>query len=98
MSNQKPLQIALLGLGTVGTGVAIILRKTADLLAKRAGRPLRLAKVLYKDPHKKRETALSPDQLAASLDEILNDPSIDVVVEVAGGTTWAFDEIGRAHV
>jgi len=96
MINQNPLQIALLGMGTVGTGVAFILQNSAEILTKRAGRPLRLAKVLIKDQNKKREFHPGTDKFANSLDEILNDPAIDVVVEVVGGTTWAFDAMAAA--
>lgn len=96
MINQNPLQIALLGMGTVGTGVAFILQNSAEILIKRAGRPLRLAKVLIKDQNKKREFHPGTDKFANSLDEILDDPAIDVVVEVAGGTTWAFDAMAAA--
>lgn len=96
MSNHQPLQVAILGLGTVGTGVATLLRNNAQLLAQRAGRPLNLAKVLVRDQSKKRDLDLQTETFAKSLEEILNDPAIDVVVELAGGTSWAFDAMAAA--
>jgi homoserine dehydrogenase len=96
MPVNPPLNIALLGLGTVGTGVAQILTNSATLLEHRAGRRLNLSKVLTKNPTKSRDIILPPGVLASNLQEILQDPSIDAVVEVAGGTTWAFDAMVAA--
>jgi homoserine dehydrogenase len=79
-----PLGIGLLGLGTVGTGVARVLLAKADALERRVGRPVRMKRVLVRDLAKQRgidaELPLVTDPQA-----VLNDPEIDIVVEVIGG-------------
>ena len=49
--SSEPLGIALVGCGTVGTGVARLLLGQKDRLAQRAGRPLALRRVVVRDPH-----------------------------------------------
>ena len=85
----EPLGIALLGCGTVGTGVARLLLEQGDRLAARAGRPLALRRVLIRDPEKPRDVALPGSLLTTDLRTILRDDSVEVVVELVGGLDWA---------
>src|SRR5262245_4557624 len=84
-----PLGIALLGCGTVGGGVAKLLVEQPDRLAARAGRPLALRRVVVRDPAKPRAVPLPPDIVGTDLTAALADPSVQVVVELVGGTDWA---------
>lgn len=88
----QPLGIALLGCGTVGGGVVRLLSDRADLLASRAGRPLELRRIVVRDPAKLRDVPL-PAILVGTLDEVLTDPNVEVVVELVGGTGWARDAV-----
>ena len=86
--------MGLLGLGTVGTQVAErLLLKQADL-ARRTGVDLRLRKVLVRDSARPR--SIPAQLLTADADEILDDPEIQVVVEVIGGLEPARSYIERA--
>jgi homoserine dehydrogenase len=85
----KPLGIALIGCGTVGTGVAKLLLEHPDRLAARAGRPLALRRVVVRNPERRREVALPPQLLGTDLRAVLTDPTVDVAVEVVGGVDWA---------
>jgi homoserine dehydrogenase len=85
----EPLGIALLGCGTVGSGVARLLLEHPDRLAARAGRKLDLRRVLVRDPGKPRPLRLPRDLLITDLHAVLRDPSIQVVAELVGGVDWA---------
>lgn len=83
------LHIALIGCGTVGSGVARLLLEQGDRLAERAGRRLILRKVVVRDCSKPRAVALPSELLTNQLEPVLRDPSIQVAVEVVGGVDWA---------
>jgi homoserine dehydrogenase len=85
----KPYRIALIGCGTVGVGVAKLLLEQPDRLAARAGRPLELCRIVVRDADKPREPWIPTHLLTLSLREVIDDASIDVVVEVVGGVEWA---------
>ncbi len=85
----EPLGIALLGCGTVGGGVAKLLLQQSDRLAARAGRPLVLRRVVVRDSARPRAVELPRDLVTTDLRQVLHDPSIRVVAELAGGVEWA---------
>ena len=79
------IKIALLGCGTVGGGVYQLLQQNRDEISQRAGQQLSIVKVLERDQEKCRALGILDDMMATSLEEILNDPEIDIVVELIGG-------------
>lgn len=85
----EPYGIALIGCGTVGSGVAKLLLEHPERLAARAGRPLVLRRVVVQNPDKPRDVALPPALVTTSLRSVIDDPNIHVAVEVVGGTGWA---------
>ncbi|MEY4479347.1 MAG: hypothetical protein RLZZ267_25 [Bacillota bacterium] len=85
----KAIRLGLLGLGTVGTGVLRIVQEHSADLERQVGSPLEIAKVLVRDKKKSRNIAIAPEQLTEDAYDIINDPTIDVIVEVIGGTTLA---------
>lgn len=85
----EPLGIALLGCGTVGGGVAKLLREQPERLAARANRPLVLRRVVVRDLKKDRAVSLPAELVSTDLDEAVRDPEVQVVAEVVGGTDWA---------
>lgn len=85
-----PLGIALIGCGTVGTGVAKILTEHADRIASRAGgRPIAVRRVVVRDSAKPRDVALPPEIITTDWREAVADPNVQIVVELIGGTTVA---------
>jgi homoserine dehydrogenase len=90
------INIGLLGLGHVGTGVFEILNQKADLIFNRTGKKLFVKTVVDRN-ESKRELAESKGAIfSTNSDDILNDPDINVVVEVLGGEQPAFDFICKA--
>jgi homoserine dehydrogenase len=83
----KAISIGLLGLGTVGSGVVKIIENHQDKLIHQIGCPVEIKKVLVQDLHKTRAVEVDSSLLTSNPDEILNDPEIDVVIEVMGGTS-----------
>src|SRR5687767_8351868 len=96
MGNSKPLGVALLGCGTVGGGVLRLLRQNAAYLASRVGAPLEVRRVLVRDLGRERDEACERAWLTDDASAVLDDPSVDVVVEVMGGETPAGAYIERA--
>jgi len=82
---KRPLNVGLIGLGTVGSQVAERMVSWGPQLSRRAGVELCLQKVLVRDVAKRRPIEISTDLLTADPSALLDDPSIEVVIEVAGG-------------
>jgi homoserine dehydrogenase len=82
MSSTK---VAIVGLGTVGTGVARLLLDFGDRIARHAGRRLVLAQVVVEDPEKPRALRLPPGVLSNDLGRITADPEIAAVALLIGG-------------
>ena len=81
---QDPYNIALIGCGTVGSGVAKLLLEQPERLAARAGRPLALRRVVVKHPDKARSVPIPKNLITTNLKTVLDDPSIHCAVEVVG--------------
>jgi homoserine dehydrogenase len=81
----RPLNVGLIGLGTVGSQVAERLITAQTQLSRRAGVELCLKRVLVRDVKKRRAVEIAPDLLTLDPADVLEDPAIDVLVEVAGG-------------
>jgi homoserine dehydrogenase len=94
--SQRPVNVALLGCGTVGGGVIRLLQTNAAKLATRVGGPIVIRKVLVRDMVKDRVPECDRSWLTTNPDEVLGDPETDVVVEVMGGEKPAYDYIRRA--
>lgn len=92
----KPIKVGLLGLGTVGTGVVRILERHRDDLQNQVGSPLVIDKILVRDTAKERGVRVPAHLLTDNPRDILDNPDIDVVVEVMGGTDTARDCIMEA--
>ena len=92
----RPVRFALLGCGTVGTGVLDLLAQNGGYLAARVGAPLELAQVVVRDVRKARAAKVDPSLISADVERALSDPSIDVIVEVMGGLEPAGTYLHRA--
>src|SRR6266566_3882385 len=82
---QSALNVGLIGLGTVGSQVAERMLTWRSQLARRAGVELCLYRVLVRDLAKRRSVQIEPDVMTTDPSGLLDDPDIQVVVEVAGG-------------
>jgi homoserine dehydrogenase len=87
MRMAESLQIALIGGGTVGSGVARILIEQPDRIQLRAGRPVRIKRVAVRDANKSRP--IPRDLLTTDIAATIHDPDVQIVVELMGGTTLA---------
>lgn len=81
----KKVKIALLGLGNVGRGVWMILNSNKEEIMKRCGYEVEVAKVLVRDKNKPRGVEIPNELVTTDFNEILDDDSIKIVVEVMGG-------------
>jgi homoserine dehydrogenase len=95
MARRSQVNIVLLGLGVVGSGVARSLVEKADVFARRVGVPLVLRKVLVRDPSKKRAVDLDPSLITADPQEALA-TDCDIVVELMGGEQPAYEYMQRS--
>ncbi len=90
------LNVGLIGLGTVGGQVAERLLTWQPQLARRAGIELCLRRVLVRDIKKPRAVAVAPELLTADPQQLLDDPAIQILVEVAGGDEPMHSYLERA--
>lgn len=81
----KELNIALLGLGTVGSGVVKIIEENRQQIKDTINKDIVIKHILVRDKSKKRPLNISQYHLTEDINDILNDNSIDIVVEVMGG-------------
>ena len=81
----EPLKIALAGLGTVGVGVIRVIETNADLIARRAGRPIRVVAVSARDRSRDRGVDLSAYDWQDDMTALGAREDVDVVVELVGG-------------
>ncbi len=81
----KQINIALLGFGTVGTGVYEILQNNREHIEKKHGLKINISKILVHDKNKERKIKPSENVLTDDITEIITDDSIDLVVEVMSG-------------
>lgn len=78
-------KVAIVGLGTVGSGVARLLLDHGDRTARHAGRTLWLEKAVVRDLSKPRGCDIPAGVVTDSLEEVLDDPEIEVVAQLVGG-------------
>ncbi len=93
----KSINVGILGWGTVGTGVSKILINQHALIAKNSGTELRLKKIVKRTlPATRQGVELPAGCLTDNPSEVVDDPDIDIVVELIGGVTEAHGHIKRA--
>jgi homoserine dehydrogenase len=85
----KPINVGLLGTGTVGGGTFKVLQRNSEEISRRAGCTIRIAVVADKDVARAKTVAGDAARVTADAFEVVNDPQIDVVVELIGGYTIA---------
>ena len=94
----RTVNIGLIGAGTVGGGVVQALKRNGALMASRLGVRLRVTRVAVRSLRKKRDFKVPKSVLTTDWREVVNDPKVDLVVELIGGTTTAKDVVLAACV
>lgn len=92
----RTIHIGLAGLGNVGAGVFKNLDRNRDLILQRTGADIRVKRVIVRDPGRAREIAVPAAMLGSRWQDLIEDPEIQVVVELIGGTTTAYDLVCAA--
>ena len=90
------INVGIIGFGTVGTGTVRILLENRDVLKERLGFEINLRKIAVRDIVRDRGIKVPEGVLTTDVDAVLNDPHIDIVVEVMGGIRPAKDFILKA--
>ncbi|MEE9354456.1 MAG: homoserine dehydrogenase [Methylococcaceae bacterium] len=85
----KPVKVGILGLGTVGGGTVNVLTRNSEEITRRAGREIVIARASAKDLNKARICDTETIELTQDPFSIVNDPEIDIVLELIGGETFA---------
>ncbi len=95
--DKNVIHLGVAGFGTVGTGLLKLLRANKDWIYRRLGKRVEVKTILVKDIYKKREF-LPPKgiKFTDKMHDIIDDPEIDIVVELIGGTTIAKELIKKA--
>jgi len=79
------VKVGLIGFGTIGAGVVKLLRAHRAEIAKRAGRPIEVVTIADLDTTTDRGVPVKPARLVPDAGAVLNDPAIDIVIELIGG-------------
>ena len=92
----EPVKVGLLGLGTVGGGTATVLKRNAKEIARRAGRGIEIDFIATLQPERAKELGVENIRLTKDAFEVVNDPDIDIVVELIGGYSPAKELVLQA--
>lgn len=92
----KTLGIGLVGFGTVGTGVWETLERNFDLISNRAGVRTEIMRIAVRDIKKARAVGAPIEKFTTQWQDVVTDPAVDIVVELIGGTTVAYDIVQAA--
>lgn len=96
MSSSRGIIIGLLGVGTIGSGVMRVISEKGDVIAERTGCPVRVKRALVRDLRRQRSVDAPDGMLTTNASDILDDPEVNVVVELMGGENPAHEYIRRA--
>ncbi|MDY3330723.1 MAG: homoserine dehydrogenase [Pelistega sp.] len=96
MSQLNPIKVGLLGFGVVGSGTWKVLTRNAEEIARRAGRQIEVARIATRTTSKATDVVGQAIPVSDDMLSVVNDPSIDIVVELIGGTTLAKDLVLQA--
>jgi len=99
----KPIQVGLLGIGTVGSGVFTVLTRNQEEIQRRAGRGIRIHTVADLNTQRAQELVQGQAQVVSDARTIIQNPEIDIVIELIGGYGIAKDLVleaiaNRKHV
>lgn len=83
--SSEPVHVAIVGMGTVGTGVAKVLLGQSERMTRRAGRPIHLRRAVVRDLKKTRDVELPAGVLTGDVEQVVADKTVEVAVHLVGG-------------
>ncbi len=92
----KPINVGLLGIGTVGGGTWAVLARNQEEITRRAGRGIVITAVADKDQARARQVTGGKARLTDDANSVVSDPDIDIVIELIGGYTVAKEFVLKA--
>lgn len=92
----RTIHIGLAGLGNVGAGVYKNLEKNGDLIRQRTGADIRVKRVVVRDLSRPRDVAVPAEMVSTNWQDLIQDDEIQVIVELIGGTSTAYDLVCAA--
>ncbi len=92
----KPVQVGVLGLGTVGGGTVNVLKRNAQEIARRAGREIEVTHAAARDLNKKRICETDGIQITVDPFDIVSNPYVDIIIELIGGDKLALELVMQA--
>jgi homoserine dehydrogenase len=92
----KPMNVGLLGVGTVGSGTFTVLARNAEEISRRAGRPINITVVADKNTELANSVTKGACRVTDDAFSVVNDPDIDIVIELIGGTGVAKELVLKA--
>ncbi|TCS36046.1 homoserine dehydrogenase [Paucimonas lemoignei] len=92
----KPIKVGLLGIGTVGSGTFNVLKRNQEEIARRAGRSIEIAMVADLNTERARELTGGTVEIVNDANLVVNNPEIDIVIELIGGYGIAKDLVLKA--
>jgi homoserine dehydrogenase len=92
----KPINVGLLGIGTVGGGTWEVLKRNADEIRRRAGRAIRITHVADKETRKAKAIVDGKAKIVADAFQLVRSPDVEIIVELIGGTTIAKELVLQA--
>jgi homoserine dehydrogenase len=92
----KPINVGLLGIGTVGSGTFTVLKRNASEITRRAGRPIQISIVADKNLELAKQITGGACRITDDAFAVVNDPEVDIVVELIGGTGIAKELVLKA--
>lgn len=81
----EPVRVGLLGLGTVGCGTLTVLSRNREEITRRAGRHIQIVQAAARDLRKERACPMSGVALVTDAERVVNNPAVEVIVELIGG-------------
>ena len=90
----EPIKVGLLGFGTVGSGTFTVLRRNQEEIKRRAGRGIEITRIAVRTPSKVQ--GAEGIDVTTDFNAVVDDPSIDIVAEMIGGTGVARELVLRA--
>jgi homoserine dehydrogenase len=92
----KPINVGLLGIGTVGGGTFTVLKRNEEEITRRAGRPIRITVVADKNVELAKKVTGGTCRITDDAFSVVSDPEVDIVVELIGGTGVAKELVLKA--